>query len=80
MRSICAGADALLLGGFKWLSWDCHLQCIEAGGWKRNIGIQALWGLMTVIKQPGEIVAGTLKPSHFPPDSSQATSPAFIPE
>ena len=32
---------------------------------KRNIGIQALWGLTTIAKQPGEIAAGTLKPSHM---------------
>ena len=34
-------------------------------GVKRNVSIQALWGLMTVAKQPGEIAAGTLKPSHM---------------
>ena len=26
---------------------------------------KALWGLTTVVKQPGEIAAGTLKPSHM---------------
>ena len=35
------------------------------GGWKRNVGIQALWGLTTVAEQPGEIAAGTLKPLHI---------------
>ena len=49
------------------------------GWWKHNIGIQALWGLTTIARQPGEIVAGALKPSHSPPDSVRVTSPAFIP-
>ena len=35
------------------------------GGWKRNIGIQVLWDLMTIAKQPGETVASALKPSHM---------------
>ena len=32
---------------------------------ERNIGIQALWGLTTVVKQPGGKAAGALKPSHM---------------
>ena len=35
------------------------------GGWKRNIGILALWGLTTVARQPGAIAASALKPSHI---------------
>ena len=35
------------------------------GGWKRNIGIQVLWDLMTVARQAGETVASALKPSHI---------------
>ena len=29
MRNACTGADALLLGGFEWLPWGCHLQCVK---------------------------------------------------
>ena len=32
---------------------------------ERNIGIQALWGLTTVAKQPDGKAAGALKPSHI---------------
>ena len=32
---------------------------------EHNVGIQALWGLTTVAKQPGGKAAGTLKPSHM---------------
>ena len=35
------------------------------GRWKRIVGIQALWGLTTVARQPGEIAVGALKPSHI---------------
>ena len=52
----------------------------KAGGWKRNVGIQALWGLTTVAEQPGEIVASALKLSHSPPDCVRVTSLAFIPK
>ena len=74
------GANAPLLGGFKWLPWGPPFAMHLAGRWKHNVGIQALWGLATVTEQPGEIVVGTLKLSHSPPDSSRVTSLAFIPE
>ena len=32
---------------------------------EHNVGIQALWGLMTVAKQPGGKAAGALKPSYM---------------
>ena len=80
MHGAHAGTDAPLLGGFKWLPRGHHLQCDKLSKWKCNISIQALWGLTTVAKQPGEIVVGALKLSHSPPDSRRATSPVFIPE
>ena len=63
-----AGTDAPLLGGLQWLPWGPPFAMRKMGGWKRNVGIQALWGLTTVAKQPGEIAASALKPSHSPPD------------
>ena len=32
MRGACAGANAPLLGGFKWLPWGPYLQCIKQVG------------------------------------------------
>ena len=61
MRGAHAGADAPLLGGFKWLPFALR----KAGGWRHNIGIQVLWDLTTVARQPGETAASALKPSHI---------------
>ena len=80
MRGTHAGADIPLLGGFQWLPWGPPFAMRKMGGWKHNVGIQALWGLTTIAEQPGEIAASALKPSHSPPDCVQATSPAFIPK
>ena len=68
MRGTRTGANTPLLGGFQWLPWGPPFAMRKMGGWKRNIGIQALSGLTTVAKQLGEIVASALKPSHSPPD------------
>ena len=68
MRGARAGADTPLLGGFQWLPWGPPFAMRKMGGWKRNVGIQALWGLTTVAEQPGEIAASALKPSHMFPD------------
>ena len=65
MHSTHAGADAPLLGGFKWLPWGPPFAICKVGKRKHCIGIQALQGLMTVAKQPGEIAAGDLKLSHI---------------
>ena len=65
MHGARTGADIPLLGGFKWLPWGRPFAMRLIGWVKHNIGIQALWGLMTIVKQPGEIAAGTLKPSHM---------------
>ena len=62
MRGACAGTDAPLLGGFKWLPWGPPF---AMHGWKRNVGIQVLWDLMTVARQLGETAASALKPSHM---------------
>ena len=35
------------------------------GGWRHNIGIQVLWDLTTVARQPGETAASALKLSHM---------------
>ena len=78
MCGTCAGTDTPLLGGFKWLPWGLPFAICKVGKWKHSVGIQALWGLTTIAKQPGKIAAGDLKLSHSPPDSSRATSPAFI--
>ena len=78
MRCSCAGANAPLLGGFKWLPWGPPFAMRLIG--KHNVSIQALQGLTTIVKQPGEIAAGALKPSHSSPDSRRATSLVFIPE
>ena len=65
MHSTHAGADAPLLGGFQRLPLGLPFAMRKTGGWKRNVGIQALWGLTTVAEQPGEIAASALKPSHI---------------
>ena len=65
MHSARAGADAPLLGGFKWLPWGPPFAMRKVGGWKRNVGIQVLWDLMTVARQPGETAVSALKPSHI---------------
>ena len=80
MHSARAGADAPLLGGLKLLPWGLPFAIRKVGKQKHSVSIQALRGLTTIAKQPGEIAAGDLKLSHSPPDSSQVTSPAFIPE
>ena len=36
-----------------------------SGWWKHNVGIQVLWDLTTVGRQPGETAASALKPSHM---------------
>ena len=36
-----------------------------SGWWKHNVGIQVLWDLMTVARQPGETAASALNPSHI---------------
>ena len=65
MRGARAGANAPLLGGFKWLPWGQPFAMHQAGGWKHNVGIQVLWDLTTVARQPGETAASALKPSHM---------------
>ena len=50
MRDTRAGADPPLLGGVKWLPWGCHLQYVKRIVERRNVGIQALPGLMTIVK------------------------------
>ena len=65
MRGAHAGTDAPLLGGFKWLPWGLPFAMCLSRWWKHTVGIQALWGLTTVVKQPGEIAVGTLKLSHI---------------
>ena len=65
MHGARAGADAPLLGGFKWLPWGPPFAMHSAGGWKHNVGIQVLWDLMTVARQPGKTAASALKPSHM---------------
>ena len=65
MRGARAGADAPLLGGFQWLPWGPPFAMRKTGGWKCNVGIQALADLTTVAEQPGEIAASALKPSHM---------------
>ena len=78
MRSAWACADAPLLGGFKWLPCGPPFALHWAGGWKHNGGIQVLWDLTTVTRQPGETAASALKPSHSSPDYVRATSPAVL--
>ena len=46
------------------------MQYVKPGMRERNVGIQALWGLMTVAKQPGRKVAGALKTVIFSPRHS----------
>ena len=65
MRGARTGANAPLLGGFQWRPWGPPFAMRKTGGWKRNVGIQALWDLTTVAEQPGEIAASALKPSHI---------------
>ena len=65
MHGARAGADALLLGGFKWLPWGPPFALHKVGGWRHNVGIQVLWDLTTVARQPGETAASALKPSHM---------------
>ena len=65
MRGARTGTNALLLCGFQWLPLGPPFAMRKTGGWKRNVGIQALWGLTTVAKQLGEIAASALKPSHI---------------
>ena len=65
MHGTHAGTDASLLGGFKWLPWGLPFAILKASKRKHSIGIQALRGLTTIAKQPGEIAAGDLKPSHM---------------
>ena len=36
-----------------------------SGWWEHNVGIQVLWDLMTVARQPGETAASALKLSHI---------------
>ena len=76
MHGAHTDADAMLLGGFKWLPWGPPFALHLVGGWKHNGGIQVLWDLTTVTRQPGETVASALKPSHSSPDYVRATSPA----
>ena len=78
MRSTCAGTDAPLLGGFKWLPSGPPFAMHLAGGWKHNVGIQVLWDLTIIARQLGETAASALKPSHSSPDYVRATSPAFL--
>ena len=49
-----------------------------SGWWKHNVGIQVLWDLTTVARQPGETAVSALKLSHSSPDYVRATSPAFL--
>ena len=59
------GTDTPLLGGFKWLPWGPPFALRKAGGWRHNVGIQVLWDLTTVARQPGATAASALKPSHI---------------
>ena len=58
MHGTRAGADALLLGTFKWLPWG------QQYGKNRWVSVQRRYpspnGLTTVAEQQGEIAAGTL--------------------
>ena len=65
MHGACAGTDTPLLGGLKWMPWGPPFVIHKVGRRKHSIGIQALSGLTTITKEPGEITAGYLKPSHI---------------
>ena len=52
--------------------------CNALGGWwKHNVGIQVLWDLTTVVRQPGETAASALKPSHMYKTSKYASNFKF---
>ena len=65
MRDAHAGANHRCEVGSNGCPGGRHLQHINPSMRERNVGIQALWDLMTVAKQPGGKAAGTLKPSHI---------------
>ena len=45
---------------------SAHAICNALSGWwKHNVGIQVLWDLMTIARQPGETAASALKLSHI---------------